>query len=112
MAYPLGRSRIRLFAAQFTGGTISRRSIERCRKSVNSSGSRFTCITVIATLLIFMGSVFRQIRENPDVFRSLKVDEKMGTIYWDNGADIDPDVSYLRLTPAWMESEANESKAA
>ena len=84
----------------------------RCRKSVNSSGSRFTCITVIATLLIFMGSVFRQIRENPDVFRSLKVDEKMGTIYWDNGADIDPDVLYLRLTPAWMESEANESKAA
>jgi len=58
------------------------------------------------------GSVFQQIREDPGVFRSLKVDEKMGTIYWDNGADIDPDVLYQGLTPAWMEPEANESKVA
>ncbi len=58
------------------------------------------------------GPVFQQIREDPDVFRSLKVDEKMGTIYWDSGADIDPDVLYQGLTPAWMERGAKESKVA
>jgi hypothetical protein len=38
------------------------------------------------------------------VFRSVKVKE--GTIAWDNGADIDPDVLYYGLTPAWAEEPA------
>lgn len=50
------------------------------------------------------GPVFDQIRNDPKVFRSLKVNERMGTIVWENGADVDPDVLYYNLTPAWMEN--------
>ena len=49
------------------------------------------------------GPVFEEIRSNSDVFRSVKVDERMKTICWDNGADIDPDTLYYNLTPAWGE---------
>ena len=47
------------------------------------------------------GPVFEPIRNNLAFFRSMKV--AGGTIAWDNGADIDPDVLYYGLTPAWME---------
>jgi hypothetical protein len=47
------------------------------------------------------GPVFEPIRNDLAFFRSMKV--AGGTIAWDNGADIDPDVLYYGLTPAWME---------
>jgi hypothetical protein len=47
------------------------------------------------------GEIFEPIRKDPKVFRSIKV--VGGTIGWDNGADIDPDVLYYDLKPAWME---------
>ena len=50
------------------------------------------------------GPVFARIREDLSVFRSVKVEE--GTITWENGADIDPDVLYYNLRPAWMEEPA------
>ena len=49
------------------------------------------------------GEIFEPIRKNPEVFRSVKVIG--GTIGWDNGADVDPDVLYYDLKPAWMEEE-------
>lgn len=49
------------------------------------------------------GPVFDPIRDDPEMFRSVKVDKRMGTIVWDNGADMDPDVLYFGLKPAWME---------
>ena len=49
------------------------------------------------------GPIFEPIRNDLQKFRSVKVDARMGTIVWDNGADIDPDVLYKGLTPAWME---------
>ena len=51
------------------------------------------------------GPIFEPMRNDPQVFRSMRVDSRMGTIVWDNGADIDPDVLYKGLTPAWMEQE-------
>lgn len=52
------------------------------------------------------GPIFEPIRNDPRLFRSVKVDPHMGTIVWDNGADIDPDVLYLGLKPAWQEMES------
>ena len=49
------------------------------------------------------GPVFEPLRTEPTLFRSVRVDLQLGTIVWDNGADIDPDVLYQNLTPAWME---------
>ena len=49
------------------------------------------------------GPIFEPLRENPEVFRSVRVDEELGTIVWENGADIDPDVLYGTYVPAWME---------
>ena len=50
------------------------------------------------------GEIFEPIRKNPEIFRSVKV--VGGTIGWDNGADIDPDVLYYDLKPAWMAEKA------
>ena len=49
------------------------------------------------------GEVFQAIRNDLKIFRSVKVID--GTIGWDNGADIDPDVLYYDLRPAWMEEQ-------
>ncbi len=48
------------------------------------------------------GPIFEPIRNDPSLFRSMRVEE--GTIAWPNGADIDPDVLYYGLIPAWAEA--------
>jgi hypothetical protein len=58
------------------------------------------------------GPIFEPIRKDPQLFRAVKVDARMGTIVWDNGADTDPDVLYKGLTPAWMEEEQGENRVA
>ncbi len=52
------------------------------------------------------GPVFEPIRSDPAVFRAVKIEG--ATIAWPNGADIDPDVLYYDLKPAWMEEEQKE----
>ena len=49
----------------------------------------------------YLAEQSQNIDKDSSVFRSIKV--KGGTIAWDNGADIDPDVLYYDLKPAWME---------
>jgi Protein of unknown function (DUF2442) len=54
------------------------------------------------------GKIFEPLRQNKNAFRAVKVDETMGTIVWENGADIDPDVLCHSLKPAWAETEKLE----
>ena len=54
------------------------------------------------------GKFFESLRHNQTAFRSVKVDEQAGTITWENGADIDPDVLYYDLKPAWAEEKELE----
>ena len=50
------------------------------------------------------GPVFERVRDR-EYFRKFRVSREGGTIAWPNGADIDPDVLFLGLTPAaWEES--------
>ena len=51
---------------------------------------------------LMCGPIFKPLRENPEVFRSVRVDEELGTIVWENGADIDLDVLYGKHVPAWV----------
>jgi hypothetical protein len=51
------------------------------------------------------GPIFEPLRRDPHLFRAVYVDPELGTVVWPNGADIDPDVLYQNLTPAWMEAE-------
>jgi len=47
------------------------------------------------------GPIFEPVRKNRTIFQNVQIEG--GTIAWPNGADIDPDVLYYNLTPAWME---------
>ena len=44
--------------------------------------------------------MFETILHNTDIFRSMQVID--GTISWENGADIDPDVLYYDIKPTRM----------
>ncbi len=56
------------------------------------------------------GKAFETLRNDKNAFRKVMVDKRMGTIVWENGADIDPDVLYHGLKPAWMEKELELAK--
>lgn len=56
------------------------------------------------------GPVFEPIRRDPAVFRTVRVDQELGTLVWPNDADIDPDVLYLGLRPAWMDAISTSTR--
>jgi hypothetical protein len=57
------------------------------------------------------GPVFEPVRSDAAFFRSVRVDEELGTIVWPNGADIDPDVLILGRTPASLDATRSGSRA-
>jgi len=56
-------------------------------------------------LPLMRGPVFDQTRSDPEYSRRVRVDAEPGTIVWDNGADLDPDVLLGTHLPAWMDAE-------
>lgn len=54
---------------------------------------------------LLRGPIFEPIRNSRAMFRTVRVDEALGTIVWPNGADMDPDVLYGSHVPAWMETD-------
>ena len=49
-----------------------------------------------------LDGVFKPLRKR-QYFDQVRVDEESGTIYWPNGADLDPDVLYSQVTGAPIE---------
>ena len=49
------------------------------------------------------GPIFEPLKRDQALFRSLRVDEELGTIVWPNGADICPDVLVHGRTPVALE---------
>jgi hypothetical protein len=52
------------------------------------------------------GPIFEALLSNSELFRSVRVDEEIGTIVWPNGADLDPNVLYGSHSPAWKDADA------
>ncbi|NCO75274.1 MAG: DUF2442 domain-containing protein [Cyanobacteria bacterium] len=50
----------------------------------------------ISKIIEFTG-IFTPLKEL-DYFQTVKLNSEWGTIYWDNGADLDPDVLYSVIT--------------
>lgn len=64
-------------------------------------------IVDLAPVLSFQG-VFEPLRD-PAYFARVRVDPGLGTVCWPNGADLDPDVLYGRVTgnPVVLDREAH-----
>jgi hypothetical protein len=53
-------------------------------------------IVDLSKLIEFKG-IFASL-ENLDYFKTVQINPEWGTIYWENGADLDPDVLYSIVT--------------
>jgi hypothetical protein len=55
------------------------------------------------------GPIFEPLRRSRRLFRTVHVDQELGTIVWENGADIDPDVLINDRVPAWFEEQPTKN---
>lgn len=58
---------------------------------------------------LLRGPVFEPIREDPELFRAVRVEA--GAVVWPNGADIDPVVLHGSADPAWKEGRGHPRRA-
>jgi hypothetical protein len=63
----------------------------------------------VARLVDFEG-VFEPLKD-PEEFAKVRVDRDLGTIVWESGADLDPDVLYAHLTGRPIALRGHESSA-
>ena len=63
----------------------------------------------LETLVDFEG-VFEPLKDPAEVAK-VRVDRDLGTIVWESGADLDPDVLYAQLTGKPIELRGQESDA-
>ncbi len=63
----------------------------------------------VSTLIEFSG-IFERLKD-PEYFRLVKLNSEVGTIYWPNGADLDPDVLYAEITghPIQLGQQPNQA---
>lgn len=61
---------------------------------------RFTDSTeaVVDLESLLEGPVFEPLRRDREQFAAVRVDPELGTVVWPNGADLCPDVLYMRAT--------------
>lgn len=57
------------------------------------------------------GPVFEPLRETPELFRQVRVDDELGTIVWPNGADMDPDVLHGDFEPAALTATGDDGSS-
>ncbi len=58
-----------------------------------------------------MVRIAEPVRNDPALFRSVRVDAELGTIVWPNGADLDPDVLILGRIPVALERTSGTPRA-
>jgi hypothetical protein len=58
------------------------------------------------TQIITFSGIFAPLQD-PTYFATVQVNPEVGTIFWDNGADLDPDVLYAIITNQPMPNYTN-----
>lgn len=61
---------------------------------------------------LLRGPIFEVLRNDPDLFKAVVVDDELGTIVWPNGADMDPVVLRGSALPEWKIQEDAKHHAA
>jgi hypothetical protein len=62
--------------------------------------------TISLTQIITFSGIFAPLQD-PAYFATVQVNPEVGTIFWDNGADLDPDVLYAIITNQPIPNYAN-----
>ena len=58
------------------------------------------------------GPIFEPLRKSPKLFRTVTVDKAIGTIVWQNGADIDPDVLIGKEKAEWVTKHSQRTSVS
>ena len=66
---------------------------------------------IALTELVPFEGVFEPLRD-PAFFRQVRVHPELGSIEWPNGADLDPDVLYARVTGASVPDLTRQAEAS